>query len=140
MNIIGKGLFRLLWQHSTCLFYKNFCYNPSNSEVEHDLVKEAVDIINQDTLNGKITFGNDSDDIKLAYQVFTVEMTYEHLCISFMEYIRMLDDLVERTMKEYINQIRERQVQNHSASLKNEQGQSRTILVNSISAYPIQLL
>lgn len=109
-------------------FYKRFEFNQSDPDFQIDLVKTAAYKINQDTLNGRIIFSDNPEEKHLAYQVFAVEMTYEHLCVSLMAYIRMLDDLIERHYNEYRNLIRERQKLDQSISSINEQAQCRVIL------------
>lgn len=127
-KIQGKNYYVCYGNIPYLQFYKIYEYNQSDPDFQLDLVKTAANKINQDTLNGRIIFNDNPEGKFLEYQVFAVEMTYEHMCVSFMTYIRMLDELVERHYNEYRNLIRERQELDQSISSINEQAQCRVIL------------
>lgn len=102
-------------------FYKGFGYDQNDPDVQIDLVKQAAEIINSETMNGKITFSDDSEDKSFAFRVLAVEKTYEHLCVSFMDYVEMVNNLIERHRYEYGKLIQERQKWNQSEALIDEQ-------------------
>ena len=69
-------------------FYKGFdCEN-----CDMDLFKQAAQIAMNETWLGRITFSD--EDTKVAYRVFGIEKSQTHFCLSFMDYIHMLDELV----------------------------------------------
>ena len=69
-------------------FYKGFDCDTCDIE----LFKQAAQIAMNETWLGRITFSD--EDRKVAYRVFAVERSQSHFCLSFMDYINMLDDLV----------------------------------------------
>ena len=88
----------------------------------------AADKTNSDTMNGRITVSDDSEDKSFAFRVLAVEKTYEHLCVSFMDYIEMVNNIIERHRCEYAKLLQERQEQNQSTSLVDNQPHSRAML------------
>lgn len=109
-------------------FYKGFGYDQSDPDIQIDLVMRAADKINSNTMNGRITFSDDSEDKSFAFRVLAVEKTYEHLCVSFMDYIEMVNNIIERHRCEYAKLLQERQEQNQSTSLVDNQPHSRAML------------
>lgn len=71
-------------------FYKGFSYgDDSNME----LMKKAADMAMDEVWYGRITFA-DEDNI-IAFRVFAVEKSVEHFTDSFMDYMKMLNNLIE---------------------------------------------
>lgn len=69
-------------------FYKGF----DCDDCDIDLLRQAAQIAMNETWLGRITFSE--EDTKVAYRVFGVEKSQAHFCLSFMEYMHMLDELV----------------------------------------------
>lgn len=57
-----------------------------------DLFKQAAQLAMNETWIGRITFSE--DETKVSYRVFGVEKSQAHFCLSFMDYMNMLDELV----------------------------------------------
>ena len=70
-------------------FYKGFSYN--NDDLE--LLKKAADMAMEETWFGRVTFSE--EDNAIAFRVFAVEKTVEHFTDSFMDYMKMLNHLIE---------------------------------------------
>lgn len=70
-------------------FYKGFSYN--NDDLE--LLKKAADMAMEETWFGRITFSE--EDNTIAFRVFAVEKSVEHFTDTFMDYMKMLNHLVE---------------------------------------------
>lgn len=70
-------------------FYKGFSY--TNDDLE--LLKKAADMAMEETWFGRITFSE--DDNTIAFRVFAVEKSVEHFTDTFMDYMKMLNHLVE---------------------------------------------
>lgn len=70
-------------------FYKGFSY--TNDDLE--LLKKAADMAMEETWFGRITFSE--EDNTIAFRVFAVEKSVEHFTDTFMDYMKMLNHLVE---------------------------------------------
>ncbi len=70
-------------------FYKGFSY--TNDDIE--LLKKAADMAMEETWFGRITFSE--EDNTIAFRVFAVEKSVEHFTDTFMDYMKMLNHLVE---------------------------------------------
>lgn len=71
-------------------FYKGFSYdNESNLE----LLKRAADMAMNETWYGHINFSEEEKTI--SFRVFAVEKSVEHFTDSFMDYMNMLNNLIE---------------------------------------------
>lgn len=72
-------------------FYKGFSY--SESDLNLDLLKKAADMAMETTWYGRITLSE--EDSTIGFRVFAVEKSVEHFNDSFMDYIKMLNHLIE---------------------------------------------
>lgn len=72
-------------------FYKGFSY--SESDLNLDLLKKAVDMAMETTWYGRITLSE--EDSTIGFRVFAVEKSVEHFNDSFMDYMKMLNHLIE---------------------------------------------
>lgn len=70
-------------------FYKGFSY--TNDDLE--LLKKAANMAMEETWFGRITFSE--EDNTIAFRVFAVEKSVEHFTDTFMDYMKMLNHLVE---------------------------------------------
>ena len=70
-------------------FYKGVSYN--NDDLE--LLKKAADMAMEETWFGRITFS--VEDNKIAFRLLAVEKSVEHFTDTFMDYMKMLNHLVE---------------------------------------------
>lgn len=71
--------------------YKGFSYN--ESDLNPDLLKKAADMAMDATWYGRITLSE--DDSTIGFRVFAVEKSLEHFTDSLMDYMRMLNHLIE---------------------------------------------
>lgn len=71
-------------------FYKGFSYG---SDTDLDLLKKSADEAMEETWFGRITFSE--EDNTIAFRVLAVEKSVEHFTDSFVDYMKMLDHLIE---------------------------------------------
>ncbi|MBQ7812072.1 MAG: hypothetical protein IJZ70_06665 [Bacteroidales bacterium] len=71
-------------------FYKGFSYG---SDTDLELLKKSAEEAMEETWYGRITFSEEYSTI--AFRVFAVEKSVEHFTDSFMDYMKMLDHLIE---------------------------------------------
>lgn len=91
-------------------FYNSFSVGQEDSEFEYDVFREAAEIVNNGTVNGVITFDDENNSV--TYQVAAIEKSYEHLCLSFMDYLGMLDQNINAHRYAYCKLLDEREKQN----------------------------
>lgn len=72
-------------------FYKGFSYG--ESDLNLDLLKKAADMAMEATWYGRITLSE--EDSTIGFRVFAVEKSVEHFNDSFMDYMKMLNHLIE---------------------------------------------
>lgn len=82
-------------------FYKGYGIDLNDKDIQFDFVVRAARKVIDETLMGRIVIDENPSDPGIAFKVTGIEMTYEHLCVSFMEYIRLLEDLHARHGYEY---------------------------------------
>ena len=78
-------------------FYKGYKLDMDDVDYHHELCIKASETVLHNSSMGRVTF----DDEAIAFRVTGIEMTYEHLCISFIEYIHILEDLRNHHTHEY---------------------------------------
>ena len=71
-------------------FYKGFSYG---SDMDLQLLKQASELAMEETWYGRITFSE--EDNAIAFRVFGVERSVEHFSDSFMDYMNMLNNLID---------------------------------------------
>lgn len=109
-------------------FLKGFFIDQDGPDLQYDLAEVAIDKTNLAVLNGRVAFHESPAGKSINFRVLAVEMTYEHLCASFMEYVRMLDDLIVRHKAEYELLRLKREEQNQVTGVIADQTQNRTML------------
>lgn len=109
-------------------FLKGFFIDQDGPDLQYDLAEVAIDKTNLAVLNGRVAFHESPAGKSINFRVLAVEMTYEHLCASFMEYVRMLDDLIVRYKAEYELLRLKREEQNQVTGVIADQTQNRTML------------
>ena len=82
-------------------FRKQYQIDLNDPDVRLNLMKEASVIVIDKTLMGRIAIDESLENPGISFLVTGVEMTYEHLTVSFMEYIKLLDDVYNRYGYEY---------------------------------------
>ena len=71
-------------------FYKGFSYGDDSSL---DLLKQAATMAMEETWYGHIAFSEEEKTI--SFRVFAIEKSVEHFTDSFMDYMNMLNHLIE---------------------------------------------
>ena len=71
-------------------FYKGFSYGDDSSL---DLLKQAATMAMEETWYGHIAFSEEEKTI--SFRVFAIENSVEHFTDSFMDYMNMLNHLIE---------------------------------------------
>lgn len=92
-------------------FYKGFSYG---SDMELQLLKKAAELAMEETWFGRITFSE--GDNAIAFRVFGVERSAEHFTDSFMDYMKMLNNLVDCHRYFYQKLIEENKTYNLQSS------------------------
>ena len=71
-------------------FYKGFSFKDDDNQ---DILKKAAEMTMNELWYGRITF-SEEDDV-MAFRVFTVEKSVEHFTETFMDYMRMLENMLD---------------------------------------------
>ena len=71
-------------------FYKGFSYKDDDNP---DILKKSAEKTMNELLYGRITF-SEEDDV-MAFRVLAVEKSVEHFTETFMDYMRMLENMVD---------------------------------------------
>lgn len=71
-------------------FYKGFSYKDDNNP---DILKKSAEMTMNELLYGRITF-SEEDDV-MAFRVLAVEKSVEHFTETFMDYMKLLENMVD---------------------------------------------
>lgn len=71
-------------------FYKGFSYKDDDNQ---DILKKAAEMTMDELWYGRITF-SEEDDV-MAFRVFAVEKGVEHFTETFMDYMKILENMVD---------------------------------------------
>ena len=108
-------------------FYKGYGIDLEDSGTHLDLLKQAAQNAVLGCGIGRITFNETPEDATIAFRIPAVENTYEHLCVSFMDYLRLLNNLVDHHKAEYDMLLQEREEQLQVSRMIDNQFQERTM-------------
>lgn len=70
-------------------FYKGFSYKDDN---DIELLKKSAEMTMEELWYGRITFSEEED--VMAFRTFAVEKSVEHFTDSFMDYMKMLENMI----------------------------------------------
>lgn len=82
-------------------FYKGYRLDMNDVDYHHELCIKASETVLHNSLMGRVTFDDDKTAPGIAFRATGIEMTYEHLCVSFMEYIHLIENLYAQHRYEY---------------------------------------
>lgn len=86
-------------------FYKGFSYKDGN---DIELLKKSAEMTMEEIRFGRITFSEEVD--VMAFRIFTVEKSVEHFTDSFMDYMKMLENMISCHRQFYHQFIQEEKI------------------------------
>lgn len=96
-NVQGKT-FVCKYENGAFIYFGiRYNIDMTDEDLPYELLVRAAKKVGNDTFIGRIIICESNID----YMVQGVELTYEHLCMSFMTYVHLLDDLIARHHYEY---------------------------------------
>lgn len=84
-------------------FYKGFSYKDGEHQ---DLLKKAAEMAKDEIWYGHINF---TEDEVMSFRIFAIEKSLEHFTESFMDYMRMLENLIDCHRHFYQQMLNERE-------------------------------
>lgn len=103
--------YHIHYEENLVQFFYGMMINGNDDEIDLELIERSAAIVRDKAAYGRVTVSekDESGNLILAFRMYGFEMTYEHLCVAFMEYMNAIRLLIEAHQNEYQTLIQERQ-------------------------------
>ena len=103
--------YHIKYEENLVQFYFGMLLNGNDGNVDLDLVERSAAIVRDKAAYGRVTVSDkdESGSLILSFRMYGFEMTYEHLCVAFMEYMNAIRMLIDAHQNEYQKLDQERQ-------------------------------
>lgn len=103
--------YHIKYEENLVQFYFGMLLNGNDGNVDLDLVERSAAIVRDKAAYGRVTVSDkdESGSLILSFRMYGFEMTYEHLCVVFMEYMNTIRLLIDAHQNEYQKLEQEKQ-------------------------------
>lgn len=103
--------YHIKYEENLVQFYFGMLLNGNDGNIDLGLIERSAAIVRDKAAYGRVTVSDkdESGSLILSFRMYGFEMTYEHLCVAFMEYMNAIRMLIDAHQNEYQKLGQERQ-------------------------------